>query len=379
MKKYIGESFFNPILHVLPIIAFLLMQDFYGTGKAWLVSLPLTVFVGIHVYFTYKAIFRWFMVSVNVFLLVALITSYLSTINIPVPFKMVMGEVVAMTFMLSLIIYRKYIYRFIVAISNKHISMENNLNELISITKLLSLIFAVFALSYVSVYYLTGNDRTLALSYVYRPYTATIIIIGIFRTIRILFIRSQLLKEQWLPIVNEHGHEIGSVNYNVSISDKQQKFMHPVARAIILEGNRILLRKRSRSDDINPNLWDSAICNHVRLKETVDDCINRTSDESFGISNIHAAFLTPYQIENNYEFQYVHLFLASIPVDYPLQTKDNCQVKWWTVQQINEELDAGIFTDNFLKEYELLKQIGLIYTGKCECECKLRETLAGRI
>lgn len=375
MKRYIGESYFNPILHIIPILSFLMTQDFYGTAKAWLVSLILTILVGFHVFQNYQAIFRWYLVSVNVYLLVALSASYLSTIDIPIPFKIITGEIVAMVFMLSLIIYKKYVYRFIVTISNKQISMENNLNELISITKLLSIIFAILSVAYVSVYYLSGSNRDIALTYVYRPYTATIIIIGVFRTVRILFIRTQLLKEQWLPIVNENGQEVGSINYNVSINDRRQKYTHPVARVIIIEGNRILLRKRLCTDDISPNLWDNAVCNHVRLKESVSDCINRSTEQIFGTTSLETTFLSNYLIENNHEKQYVHMHLSSPPTGEVLKAKNKCIIKWWTIPQIEAELDSGIFTDNFLKEYELLKQIGLVYNGKCECECKLRDVV----
>ncbi len=374
MKKYIGESFFNPIFHVLPIVTFLLMQDFYGTGRAWLVTLPLTILIGTYILISYKAIFRWFLVSVNVFLLIALTSSYLSTITIIVPFRMVVGELVAMTFMLSLVIYRKYIYRFIVAISTRKISMENNLNELVSVTKLLSLIFAIFAIAYVFVYYLTGNNRDLALTYVYRPYTATIIIIAIVRTIRTWFIRSQLLKEQWLPVLNDEGEEVGSINYKISI-DSKQKYIHPVGRGIIIEGNRILMRKRLCTDDISPSLWDNALCNHVKLKENVVDSLRRSAESVFGHIKINFNFLSNYKLENNYEHQFAHLFLCTLPEAIAIEPKNKNQIKWWTIRQITEELGSGIFTDNFLKEFELLKQIGLIYTGKCECECNLRDTV----
>jgi hypothetical protein len=51
------------------------------------------------------------------------------------------------------------------------------------------------------------------------------------------------------------------------------------------------------------------------------------------------------------------------------------QTKWWTQQQIEDNLDAGIFTENFKIEYDLLKRSGLLETGKCECSCKLKDTI----
>jgi hypothetical protein len=60
LKKYINESFFNPILHVLPILAFLLAEDFYGVTKAWIISFPLTILMVGYVLVLYSALVSCF-------------------------------------------------------------------------------------------------------------------------------------------------------------------------------------------------------------------------------------------------------------------------------------------------------------------------------
>ncbi|MDD2285193.1 MAG: hypothetical protein PHQ11_07310 [Paludibacter sp.] len=378
LKKYISESFFNPIIHVLPIVTFLLVEDFYGLEKAWIFSIPLVILLVGYVLVSYKSIFRWYMVSVSVYFFVGLIVSYTHFEEVPVPYNMVIGELVALLFMLFLLVFRKAIQKLVVSISNKKLSMENNMDELIRTTNTIAVIFAAFSLSYVLVYLFAREQKMLTLNFVYEAYTTLLVLVFLYETIRVFAVRGNLLKEEWLPIVNENGQEIGSINYQTSIGNEQKKFMHPVVRVIVIEGNRIFLRKNLCKDDINPDCWDNAICTHIKLKEGVAGCVKRAAAETYGISEINPVFLANYCIENSCERQFVHLFISCRFSDADLQPDAGSQVKWWTIQQINEELDSGIFTENFLKEYELLLRSGLIDSGRCQCDCKLRDEIEGK-
>ena len=152
LKKYISESFFNPILHVLPILAFLLAEDFYGVTKAWIISFPLAILMVGYVLLLYKSILPWYLVSVTVYFIVGVIVTFILLNDVPLPYHVVMGELVALGFMLLLLIFKKLIYKLVVSISSKKLSMENNLNELIRTTNTFSVLFALFSLTYVCVY-----------------------------------------------------------------------------------------------------------------------------------------------------------------------------------------------------------------------------------
>ena len=375
LKKFINESFFNPILHILPIVAFLVAEDFYGVERAWMISLPLTILLVGYVLVGYKSIFKWYLVSVFVYFFIGLIVTYISSKEIPTPYNLIIGELVALTCMVFLLVFRNIIFRLVVSISNKKMSMENNLNELIRTTNIFVVIFAVFSLSYMLVYLFVIENTASALTFVYQAYTTLLVLFAIYETIRVFAIRGRLLKEEWLPIVNEYGQEIGSINYHTSINNEQKKYMHPVVRVILIEGNRIFLKRNSCKDDINPDSWDNALSNHVRLHESITECVSRTTAEKHGIAEINPVFLANYRIENSCEYQYVHLFISCRSSDSAFNSNANCQVKWWTIQQINTELESGIFTENFLKEYDLLKRSGLIEAGRCECECQLRDEI----
>lgn len=378
LRKYIKESFFNPILHVLPIVVFLLTEDFYGPEKAWIFSISFATILTGYVFIAYRSIFRWYLVSMLVYIISGIIVSYLHSLNIPAPYERIMGESVASLFMILLLLFKKEIQQLIISFSNKKLSMKNNINELIRITKAFVSIFALFSVSYISVFLFT-EKQSIPLKVVYYTYIILIILISIYETIRVFAVRDNLLKEEWLPIVNEHGQEIGSINYQTSLNNEQKKFMHPVVRMIIIENNRIFLQKRIFLNDQVCDRWDNAVCLHVRLKESVSDCLKRSVSETSDDMEIKPFFLANYQIENSCEYQYVHLFIACHSGGGTVYRDEERRGKWWTIRQINEELDSGIFTENFLKEYELLIRSGLIASGRCQCDCRLREEVGRRI
>lgn len=53
--------------------------------------------------------------------------------------------------------------------------------------------------------------------------------------------------------------------------------------------------------------------------------------------------------------------------------------KWWTAKQIEENLESGIFTENFKTEFDLLKRSGLLESVQCECECTLKDVISDSI
>ena len=378
MKKYIRETFFNPVLHILPTLIFLVLDDIYGITTAWVVSLPVALLLFGYVLISYQSIYRWHLFSTGVYMLIGIIVTVFDKKIIPEPFNVVFGELVAATFTLLLVIFKDFFYRMVVSVTSKRIAMQNNLNELFRTVNIVTIILLTFVLVYLIDLYIVQDPAHYTLSFIYQLYVVLLILLILYEFIRVFAVRGHLLKEEWLPIVTENGQEIGSVQLDVSLSEPK-KYIHPVVRVIVIEGNRIFLRKNSCKKDVDGSKWDNAICSHLRLKESITDCIDRSSKELYGITNINPAFLSVYYFENSCERQYVHLFISCRLNDVHPNPELSDAVKWWTIQQINEELESGIFTDNFLKEYDILQRSGLIDTGRCTCECKLRDEIDNRI
>ncbi len=376
MRKFIGESFFNPVFHVLPIISFLMGMHFFGVFLAWVISMSVAIVVGTYIRHFYKSIYPWYLVSGIAYLFVVLTTA-LFIDKIPSPFNHTIGEVMAIAFLMLPRFFKKPIYRLVVAISNKKLSMANNLNELNRTALALIHVLAFYAILYYLIFFFSSENQTQALKILCNVYLILIIVFLIYQTIRIEVVRTFLLKEEWVPILDDKGKEIGSIELKTSLQDKQNKFIHPVSRAIIISENRILLRKRPPHDERYPDQWDNILCSHVRIKESLTDAIQRIAKKIFNFTeDLHLEYLSNYKVENKDETQFVHLFLAcGTPKIKEIDIQHGTQLKWWTIQQINRELNSGIFTPNFQKEYDILERSGLISTGSCQCDCVLRDTI----
>lgn len=375
LKKFVRESFFNPVIHILPIILFLIIDDFFGDLWAWKIATPVAILLSFHVYFYYRSTYYWYLISLAVYLVVGLVISFVGPFLSQSPFSLIFAEIVALFFLLVLLVFRKPISKLVTSVSSKKLSMENNFNELIRMISLFAVIFIIYITAFLIVDYNGKSDNQAVLSFIYQLHSVLLLLAVIYEFIRVFAIRGRLMKEEWLPIVNTYGKTIGCVNYQISMWNEQEKYMHPVIRVIVVENNKIFLQKHKFGSGSESHSWDNALSSHLRFGEKVTDCIQRISKELYGIQVSNPVFLGNYVIENACEYQYVHVFLSCRLDDIHPNPELVEHVKWWTLQQINEELHSGIFTDNFLKEYDILQRSGLIESGKCNCDCKLRDEI----
>jgi isopentenyldiphosphate isomerase len=108
--------------------------------------------------------------------------------------------------------------------------------------------------------------------------------------------------------------------------------MHPIIRVHIIQNGMILLRKRPADDLFYPCHWDTAISNHIRLGETVENCIKRTAQDLYGLTEFKSFFLSNYTTRTDFEQHYAFLFIACKMNKLDLQSEKVKQGKWWTQQ-----------------------------------------------
>lgn len=378
LKKLIRESFFNPVLHIFPILLFLFLAEVFQPGIAWAVSLPIAAVILLYVYVFYRSLYKWYIISFAVFLIVGFVSTLLS-VNMDLwPFNKIAGQVAAVLIMMILLVFRKKVAQVILSVTSKKVSMQNNLNELIRLAKIFIVILSAYALAFMIITLINPANADVLQKFLFQLYVALLLVVIAYEYVRVTLIRVRLLKEEWLPIVNDKGREIGSVNYQTSMWTEDDKFTHPVVRVMIIEGNKIFLRQHHAKAGDYALKWDTAISSHMRLGENVQECVKRISPELYGVKDLRPVFMGNYVLENSCEFQYVHLMLSCRVKDIQPNLKHMHHVKWWTIQQIVDNLNEGIFTDNFLREFEILQRSGLIDTGRCRCDCKLRDELDKR-
>jgi len=195
-----------------------------------------------------------------------------------------------------------------------------------------------------------------------------------YEFIRVTMVRIRLSKEEWWPIVNEQGKLIGSIQREESIT-AVEKHIHPIIRVILIDDSKIFLQKKCLNEKCDAGLWDVTLSNHIRMNETVEQCIQRTAYENYNQKDIKPVLLSKFLHATNTEKQFEYLFIiCNLQI---VNTNPDLidSVKWWTFQQIDANIGSGIFTQSFEKEYEILKRSGLLENGKYQCNCHLKEVV----
>lgn len=372
-RKHINESFFNPILHFIPLLLFLFINDNFGCSFALEIVYFVVVAILVYSYIMYANIYKYlgisYLVSSIIFAIIIFFPENLVSSNI----KPVIGEIITMSSFILILILQKRITAFVSAVTPRRVAMANNIDEHFRIVWLITAIITFYVTIYIIAVFLF-NSSTTFLKFIRTTHWAILFFVLFYEFIRVTLIRIQLFKEEWWPIVNDKGTVIGSIQSQESISGVE-KYRHPIVRGILINDSKIFLQKRTSKDPQYPYLWDVAISNHLRMNETVEQCIYRTSHENYGMKDIKPILLSQYVHDTETEKQYNYLFLiCNLKVVDINPDMIDC-VKWWTIQQIEDNINSGIFTQSFVKELEILKRSGLIENGTYHCNCNLKKTV----
>lgn len=160
--------------------------------------------------------------------------------------------------------------------------------------------------------------------------------------------------EEIFPIVDENGNIIGSATRTECHSGS--KLLHPVVHLHILnqDRNALYLQKRAATKDIQPNKWDTAVGGHVDLGENIHIALMRETREELGLTDFTPKYLISYVFESDIERELVNTFSTVVNTDtinFVIDKNEISDGRFWTFNEIDENIGKNIFTPNFEQEY----------------------------
>ncbi len=159
---------------------------------------------------------------------------------------------------------------------------------------------------------------------------------------------------EYFPIVDAMGNTIGKASRTECHS--LTFLLHPVVHLHVFNSNgELLLQKRSANKDIQPNKWDTSVGGHVDYGEEVETALLRESSEELGISNFNPTFLFRYEFRSTVEAELVHSYKCIYDGIINFDPNEISEVRFWSLKEIEQNLQTGIFTENFVMEFGKIK------------------------
>jgi isopentenyldiphosphate isomerase/intracellular septation protein A len=166
--------------------------------------------------------------------------------------------------------------------------------------------------------------------------------------------QKQMAIEEWVPLVDLQGKVTGQAPR--SQVHNGSKLLHPVVHMHVITHNKtILLQKRPISKQIQPGKWDTAVGGHISAGETLEQALKKEAFEEIGLVDFSAKMQKIYKWESEVEAELVYLFTTFDFKNIKVQSDEVEEVRFWTKNQIENQLGKNIFTPNFEHEFELLK------------------------
>ncbi len=355
--KFNLNILFNPTLGLLPLLTFAIANLFMSYSEALVWGGIVYVFL----FFIFNCLNKGgvgiYILQISAIgLLIYLIDSFLPFKAIYITYSTLFCEI---TLFLCFVVFNLNKTRikkhYVEKAKDKQITAVR-LNELFYISKICQMVINVHLfitflyLLFPAEYHSKNLDK-----FMYDlMFPICIVMIILYEYARLILIKKELSREEWLPVVNETGKVIGKVARSVSLTSKN-KFMHPVVRIALVYKGLIYLVERPQNYILDPGKYDYPFEKYSLFQHNLNEAVSNEIYKKTGARDIPVRFIFKYLFQNEQTNRLIYLYTVSVRDEETINKLNLKGGKMWTEKQIEENLDKGIFSECFIKEFEILK------------------------
>jgi len=159
-----------------------------------------------------------------------------------------------------------------------------------------------------------------------------------------------------LDVVDPDGGVVGRVPRDVCHGNPA--LAHRVVHVIVQNAaGEFFLQKRSRTKQVAPGQWDTAVGGHLRPGETYEQAAAREAAEEIGLRNVSFRHRHDSVWRTDFETEHVRTFQAVAEGPFQLQVGEIEDGRFWTVEELRGAAGTGVLTPNLEEE---LRRIGVL-------------------
>ncbi|WP_165156239.1 hypothetical protein [Parabacteroides sp. ZJ-118] len=190
------------------------------------------------------------------------------------------------------------------------------------------------------------------------------VLLFVYEQIRLSLMQGSLKKEMWVPVLNDNGKVIGCIARSVSRS-LPKKYYHPIVRIAVVYNGMLYLVRRSKDEFVSPDTMDYPFHNYVLFRHRIDSTVKETLGSLAHDKLIVPRILIRYTFENEKVKHLVSLYVVCLRTEEQLNQCKRQSGKLWTTKQIEENLNSGVFSEYFEKEFAYLQNTILFAESFC--------------
>jgi isopentenyldiphosphate isomerase/intracellular septation protein A len=164
--------------------------------------------------------------------------------------------------------------------------------------------------------------------------------------------------EEWFDLVSPEGKIIGKAPR--SAVHGNSALLHPVVHLHVFNKNgQLYLQRRSNNKEVQPGKWDTSVGGHIFSGEDVLTALKREALEELGIRKDNFQPLYRYVMKNEFESELVYTFRLVANGPFKVNKDEIAYGRFWSMSEIERNLDKNIFTPNFVQEFKMLQKLKL--------------------